>query len=81
MQRHLPQQKIQKRGLSVQAPSSNDNEKLKVVTAVRQIIRELIKAVSEEDKIMVITKMLRNETKWQLKFIGLSKPWHSEAAL
>jgi hypothetical protein len=25
--------------------------------------------------------MLRNETKWQLKFIGLSKPWHSEAAL
>jgi hypothetical protein len=34
---------------------------------------ELSEAVSEKDKIMVVTKMLLNETKWLLQFIGRSK--------
>jgi hypothetical protein len=46
---------FQKTGLSVQAPSSSDNDKLKVATAVRQIMRELSEAVSEEDKAMIVT--------------------------
>jgi hypothetical protein len=35
---HLPQQEIQKTGLSVQDPCSSDNEKLKGATVVRQIM-------------------------------------------
>jgi hypothetical protein len=34
---------------------------------------ELGEAVSEENNIMVITKMVLNETKWLLEFIGRSK--------
>jgi hypothetical protein len=60
VQQHLPQQEIQKTGLTVQAPSSSDNDKLKVATVVRQIMRELSKAVSEKDKIMIITIMVLN---------------------
>jgi hypothetical protein len=41
----LPQQEIQRTGLSVQAPSSPNNEMLKVATAVQQIITELSEAV------------------------------------
>jgi hypothetical protein len=47
VQQHLSQQELQKTGLSVQAPSSSDNDKLKVATVVRQIMRELSEAVSE----------------------------------
>jgi hypothetical protein len=60
MQQHLPKQEIQRTGLSVQAPSSTNNSTLKVVTVVQQIITELSEAVSEKDKIMVITKMVLN---------------------
>jgi hypothetical protein len=35
-------------------------------------MRELGEAVSEEDKILVITKMVLNETEWLLEFIGRS---------
>jgi hypothetical protein len=60
VQQHLPQQEIQKTGLLVQAPSSFNNEKIlvKVATVVQQIMTELSDAVSEKNKIMVITKMV-----------------------
>jgi hypothetical protein len=60
MQQHLPQQEIQKTGLSVQVPSPSDNDTLKVVTVVRQIMTELSGNVSGKDKVMVSTKMIRN---------------------
>jgi hypothetical protein len=50
VQQHLPQQEFQKTGVSVQAPSSSDGDKLKVVTVVRQIMKQLSEAASEEDK-------------------------------
>jgi hypothetical protein len=49
---------FQKTGLSVQSPSSSDNDKLKVATVVRQTMKELSEAVSEEDKVMIITMMV-----------------------
>jgi hypothetical protein len=53
------QQEIQKTGLSVlQSPSLTNIETLKVATVVQQIMTELSEAVSEEDKIMVIIKMV-----------------------
>jgi hypothetical protein len=58
VQQHLPQQELQKTGLSVQAPSSSDNDKLKGATLVRQIVKELNEAVSEEDKVMIVTIMV-----------------------
>jgi hypothetical protein len=58
MQQHLPQQKCKKTGLSVQTPSSSNNDMLKVATVMQQITTELSEPVSEEDKIMVITKMV-----------------------
>jgi hypothetical protein len=36
-------------------------------------MKELSGALSQEDRVMVITKMVLNETKWLLGFIGLSK--------
>jgi hypothetical protein len=63
-QQHLPQQEIQKRGLSVQAPNSFDSYKSEVATVVQQIVTKLSEAVSEEDKIRIITKIVLNETKW-----------------
>jgi hypothetical protein len=45
-------------------------------TVVQQIITELSEAMSYKDKIMVITKMELNETKWLLEFIGRSKSQH-----
>jgi hypothetical protein len=45
VQQHLPQQEIQKTGLSVQAPSSSDNGTLKVATVAQRIITELSEAV------------------------------------
>jgi hypothetical protein len=37
-------------------------------------MKALNEAVSEKGKIMVITKMALNETKWLLDLIGRSKP-------
>jgi hypothetical protein len=56
MQQHLSQQKFQKTGLSVQAPISSDNDT--VVTVVQRIMSELDEALSEDEKLMVITKMV-----------------------
>jgi hypothetical protein len=50
VQRHLPQQEIQKTGLSVQAPSSSNSETLKGAIVVQQIMTELSEAVSEGKK-------------------------------
>jgi hypothetical protein len=60
MQQHLPQQEIQRTGLSVQAPSSSNNHMIKGATVVQQIITEVSEAASENDKLMVITKMVLN---------------------
>jgi hypothetical protein len=60
VQQHLPQQEIQKTGLSVQAPSSSNNDILNVIIVVQQMITQLSEAVSEKDKITVITKMALN---------------------
>jgi hypothetical protein len=60
VQQHLPQQEIQRTGLSVQAPTSTNNDTLKAATLVQQIITKLSEAVSEKKKIMVITKMVLN---------------------
>jgi hypothetical protein len=57
-QQYLPQKEFQKTGLSVQAPSSSSNDT--VATVVHQIMTELSKAVSEEDRVMVITKLILN---------------------
>jgi hypothetical protein len=45
---------------------------LKIATVVQQIVTELTEPVSKEDKIMVITKMVLDETKCLLEFIGHS---------
>jgi hypothetical protein len=45
---------------------------LKVATVVQQIMRELSEAVSKKDRIMVITKIVFNETKWVVVLIGRS---------
>jgi hypothetical protein len=58
VQQHLPQQEIQKTSLSVQAPSWSDNDKLKAATVVRQIMKELSEAVSQGDKVMIVTMMV-----------------------
>jgi hypothetical protein len=47
-----------------------------VATVMQQIMTELSEAMSEEDRIMVITKMVLNETKKLLKFISHSKSNH-----
>jgi hypothetical protein len=60
VQQHLPQQEFQKTGLSVQSPSSSYNDKLKAATVVRQIMKGLNEAVSEEDKVMIVTMMVLN---------------------
>jgi broad specificity polyphosphatase/5'/3'-nucleotidase SurE len=75
VQQHLPQQEIQKTGLSVQAPSASNNDKLKVATVVQQIMTEFSECMSK-DKIIVITKMVLNKTIWLLEFIGHSKSEH-----
>jgi hypothetical protein len=55
---------IQRTGLSVQAPSSNINDvkTLHLASELQQIDTELSETVSGKDKIMVITKMVLNET-------------------
>jgi uncharacterized protein YggL (DUF469 family) len=64
VQKHLPQQEFQKTGLSVQAPISSENEKLQVATVVRQIMKELSEAVSEEDKLMIVTMVVLDLMQW-----------------
>jgi hypothetical protein len=59
----MPQQEIQKTGLSVQAPTTSNIEILEVATIVQQIMTELSEAVLEKDKMMVITKMALKLTK------------------
>jgi hypothetical protein len=54
-QQYLPQRKYQKTCLSAQAPSSSKDI---VVTAMHKIMTALSKAVSQEDRIMVITKLV-----------------------
>jgi hypothetical protein len=44
----------------VQAPSSTNSDTLKIATIVQQITTELNEAVSEKDKMMVITKLVLN---------------------
>jgi DNA-directed RNA polymerase subunit L len=39
-------------------PPSSDNDKLKVATVGQQIMKELSEAVSEKDKVMILTMML-----------------------
>jgi hypothetical protein len=75
VQKHLPQQKNSETGVSVGAPSSTNNDTLKIATVVQQILTELSEAVSEKDKIMVITKMILNLMKKSglLEFICRSK--------
>jgi hypothetical protein len=55
VQQHLPQQEIQRTGLSVQAPRSTNSDTLKIATVVQQIMTEPSEAVSEKHKIMIIT--------------------------
>jgi hypothetical protein len=58
VQKHLPQQEYQKTGLSVQAPSSSYNDT--VATIVHQIMTELSGALSQEERIISITKVELN---------------------
>jgi hypothetical protein len=60
-----------KTDLSVQAPTSSNNDI--VANEVHQIMTKLTKALSEEDRVMVITKLVLNATKLLLEFIGRSK--------
>jgi hypothetical protein len=60
VQQHLPQQEIQRTNLSVQAPSSTNNDRLKIATVVQQILTNFIEAVSEKDKIMVLNLLKQN---------------------
>jgi hypothetical protein len=60
MQQHLSQKKIHKIGLLVQVTNSFNSDTLNVTTAVQQIMTDISEAVSEEDKIMVITMKKRN---------------------
>jgi hypothetical protein len=63
---------FQKTGLSVQASISTNNETLEIATVVQQVMTELSEAVSEEDKVMVITKIVLNKTKWLLNVISFN---------
>jgi hypothetical protein len=60
LQQHLPQQIIQRTGLPVQAHSSTNSDTLKIATVVQQIMTELSEALSEKDRIMIITIMVLN---------------------
>jgi hypothetical protein len=58
-----PNTKQQQTGQSVQAPSVNsepEDNMIRVVTVVRQIMREIKGAVSEKAKIMAITNIVYN---------------------
>jgi hypothetical protein len=55
-------------GLSGQDLSLTNNDTLKVTAVVQQIITELSVAVSDKDKIMIVTKIVLNEIIWLLQF-------------
>jgi hypothetical protein len=59
VQQHLPEN-----SLSVQAPSSTNNDTLKIAIVVQQIVTEFSEALSEENKIMFTTKIVLNNIKW-----------------
>jgi prophage antirepressor-like protein len=59
VKQHLSQQEIQKAGLSVQTPSSTNNDTLEIATVMQQIITELSDK-SQKDKVMVNTKLVHN---------------------
>jgi transcriptional regulator NrdR family protein len=56
-QQYLPQKEFQKTGLSVQAHSSSNDT---VAIVVHQIMTKLTKAVSEEGRVKVVTKLVLN---------------------
>jgi transcriptional regulator NrdR family protein len=56
-------------GLSVQAPSSSVSDMLKIASVVQQIMTELNGALSEENKIVIITKMVLNLIKQNYHWI------------
>jgi hypothetical protein len=69
VQQYLPQEEFQKTGLSVQAPISSDSDV--VASVMQQIMTELGVALSKEDRILTITRMVLNIIKkWLLEFIG-----------
>lgn len=47
------------RGNSVKAPSSSNNDMLKVPTVVQQYMIEFSEVVSEKEKIMVLTEIVQ----------------------
>jgi hypothetical protein len=55
---YVPQEEFQKTGLSVQAPSSSNNDT--VATVVHHIMTKLTKAESEKERVMFITKLVLN---------------------
>jgi hypothetical protein len=58
------------------------NDRLKVANVVQQIITELSESVSEEDKIMVITKMaLWNKTSHEVSDVSLRAKPHLREGL
>jgi type IV secretory pathway VirB2 component (pilin) len=58
VQQQVPQQEISEKSLSVQAPSSSNNDA--VATLVHQIMTELNGALSQEDRIIFIIKVVLN---------------------
>jgi hypothetical protein len=50
----------QRTGLSVQTPSSTNNDTLEIANLVQQIMTQLSEAVSEKYKIIIITKIVLN---------------------
>jgi hypothetical protein len=60
LQQHLPQQEIQKTGLSERAPS----EMIKVATVMQQIVTELRQAVLEKNNGNHKNGSQLHETKW-----------------
>jgi hypothetical protein len=68
----------QNAGQPVQASNVSSvalDNKFRIATVVQQIMTEFSGAVSEEEKIVAITKIYfqSNESKWPLEFIGPSK--------
>jgi hypothetical protein len=50
MQQHLPQHEIRRTGLSLQAPSASNSDKLKVTIVVQQIMTEFSEGMSKKQK-------------------------------
>jgi hypothetical protein len=73
VQQHLPQQRIQRTGLSVQTPSSIKNDTLKIVTVVQQIITELSETIRKrQNNCRYKNGTLLNKTKWLSDLIARS---------